>query len=126
MQRNDVEAGDFAAFLSWPPRGRLRPTCRAMGAASAGGRRFWFIWPMLEAVDEVRRVVHVDGIYPARNVAVLIACSEYRVLSWHLTRRDDEGMATPASSHGPSPYRRGRTFGGSSCARSDREFEASP
>ena len=38
--------------------------------------RFWGIWPMPEAVDEIHRVVFVDGIWIARDLVVLIACSE--------------------------------------------------
>ena len=34
------------------------------------------IWPMPEVVDEVFRVVYVDGIWIARDCVVLIACSD--------------------------------------------------
>ena len=50
-------------------------------AAMPGGGRsfrrrtavFWEVWPMPECVDEVHRVVFVDGIYLARDLVVLIA-----------------------------------------------------
>ena len=43
---------------------------------------------MPEAVDEVHRVVFVDGIWVARGAVVLIACTERHVLSWHLARAE--------------------------------------
>lgn len=50
--------------------------------------RFWEIWPMPDIVDEVHRVIYVDGIYLARNLVVLIACSDEYVLSWYLARAE--------------------------------------
>ena len=41
---------------------------------------------MPDVVDEVHRVVYVDGIYLERNLCVLIACTEEHVLSWYLAR----------------------------------------
>ena len=89
VHRNDTSARDLAAFVSWllskdsqgdmPGRGR---TFRRRTAA------FWGIWPMPEAVDEVHRVVFVDGIWVARDAVVLIACTERHVLSWHLARAE--------------------------------------
>ncbi len=43
---------------------------------------------MPEVVDEIHRVVFVDGIWIARDLVVLIACSEPHVLSWHLARAE--------------------------------------
>lgn len=84
---NDVAARELAAFVGWllsrgtqadmPGRGR---TFRRRAAL------FWPIWPMPEVVDEVFRVVYVDGIWIARDCVVLIACSDEHVLSWHLAR----------------------------------------
>ena len=61
---NDVAARELAAFVGWllsrgtqadmPGRGR---TFRRRAAL------FWPIWPMPEVVDEVFRVVYVDGIW---------------------------------------------------------------
>lgn len=50
--------------------------------------RFWGIWPMPEATGEVHKVAYVDSIYLARNVCVLIACSDERVLAWYLCRAE--------------------------------------
>ena len=86
---NDVAARELAAFVGWllsrgtqadmPGRGR---TFRRRAAL------FWPIWPMPEVVDEAFRVVHVDGIWIARDCVVLIACSDEHVLSWHLARAE--------------------------------------
>ena len=86
---NDVAARELAAFVGWllsrgtqadmPGRGR---TFRRRAAP------FWPIWPMPEVVDEVFRVVYVDGIWIARDCVVLIACSDEHVLSWHLARAE--------------------------------------
>ncbi len=43
---------------------------------------------MPEVVDEVFRVVYVDGIWIARDCVALIACSDEHVLSWHLARAE--------------------------------------
>lgn len=83
------EAKQLDAFLGWllskgtqldmPGQGRtFRRRCA----------RFWEIWPMPEVVDEVHRVVYVDGIHLARDVVVLIACSDEFVLSWYLARAE--------------------------------------
>ena len=86
---NDTAARDLSAFVGWllsretqldmPGQGR---TFRRRTA------RFWSIWPMPEVVDEVHRVVYVDGIWIARDCVVLIACSDEHVLSWHLARAE--------------------------------------
>lgn len=39
---------------------------------------------MPEATGEAHKVVYADGIYLARNVCVLIACSDEHVLAWRL------------------------------------------
>lgn len=43
---------------------------------------------MPEVVDEIHRVVYVDGIYLAHDVIVLIVCSGEYVLSWYVTRAE--------------------------------------
>ncbi|MCL1798347.1 MAG: IS1249 family transposase [Eggerthellaceae bacterium] len=83
----DSEAKAFKAFIDWilskdrqidmPGEGR---TFRRHTS------KFWELWPMPEVVDEIHRVVYVDGIYLARNVTILIAASDEYVLSWYLAR----------------------------------------
>ena len=86
---NDVSARELDAFLAWllgkgtqlemPGQGR---SFRRLAS------RFWPIWPMPDVVDEIHRVVYVDGIYIARGAVVLIACSDSHVLSWYLARAE--------------------------------------
>ena len=89
VHRYDSEAKELEAFLGW--------LLSKGGQASmpGGGRtfrrraeKFWRIWPMPEVVDEVHRVVYVDGIYVARGLVVLIACSDSHVLSWYMAKAE--------------------------------------
>lgn len=43
---------------------------------------------MPPTVDEIHRVIHIDGIWLGREAVILIACSEEHVLSWHLARAE--------------------------------------
>lgn len=89
VHRYDTDARDLERFLGWllskdgqlamPGQGR---SFRRMA------ERFWRIWPIPDVVDEVHRVVYVDGIYLARGLVVLIACSDEHVLSWYLAREE--------------------------------------
>lgn len=42
--------------------------------------RLWDLWPLSPAVDEVRRVIYVDGVYLSRKAVTLIARGEEHVL----------------------------------------------
>ena len=74
-------------FLSWL---FSKDTQSSMPGSGRTFRRrtkeFWDIWPMPEVVDEIHRVVYVDGIYLKRNLVVLIACSDQYVLGWYIAR----------------------------------------
>ena len=48
--------------------------------------KFWAFWPLPDVVDEIHRVIYVDGLYLSRNVVILIAASDDYVLSWYLAR----------------------------------------
>ncbi|MDP9800926.1 hypothetical protein J2S49_001002 [Arcanobacterium wilhelmae] len=52
---------------------------------------FWRLWPTAPLVDEVHPVVFVDGIYLARNVVMLIACTKTHVIGWHMARSEHAG-----------------------------------
>lgn len=43
--------------------------------------KFWAFWPLPDVVDEIHRVIYVDGLYLSRNVVILIAASDDYVLS---------------------------------------------
>lgn len=89
VHKNDVSARELTLFLNW-----LLSKDRQIDKPGQGRTfrrhtsRFWEIWPMPEIVDEVHRVVYVDGIYISRNVVILIACSSQYVLSWYLARAE--------------------------------------
>jgi hypothetical protein len=44
---------------------------------------------MPDVVDEIHRVIYVDGIYISKDIVVLIACSDDYVLSWYLARSEN-------------------------------------
>ena len=90
VHENDVTARDLSLFLNWL---LSKDTQISMPGQGRTFRRrtskFWEIWPLPEIVDEVHRVIYVDGIYIARNVVILIACSDEYVLSWYLARSEN-------------------------------------
>lgn len=92
VHRNDTSARDLASFVSWL---LSKDSQRDMPGQGRAFRRrtaaFWSIWPMPEVADEVHRVVFVDGIWVARSVVALTACTERRVLSWHLPCAETSG-----------------------------------
>lgn len=84
---NDVTSRDLDAFLKWL-LSKGRQTDMPGGGRSFRRRvePFWKIWPTPEFVDEIHRVVYIDGIYLGREAVILIARSDDYVLSWHLAR----------------------------------------
>lgn len=51
--------------------------------------RFWKLWPILPVCDETHHVVYMDGLWIARNKAVLlIACTDEHVIGCHLARSE--------------------------------------
>ena len=77
-------------FLDWLLSGKLQADM------PGGGRtfrrktsKFWDIWPLPPLIDEVHRVVYVDGIYLGRKAVILIARSEQYVLGWYLARTEN-------------------------------------
>lgn len=65
--------------LSMPGQGR------AFRRRTAG---FWRVWPMPEPTGGARRVLFVDGIWLARDLAVLIAHDGEHVVSWYMARAE--------------------------------------
>jgi hypothetical protein len=86
---NDTRARRLASFVEWlmskGSQADMPGQGRTFRRATA---EFWAIWPMPDVVDEVHRVIYVDGIWIARDLVVLIACGERHVLSWHLARAE--------------------------------------
>lgn len=85
----DVESRELKRFIGW-----LLSKERQLDMPGEGrsfrrrSERFWKVWPVPEFVDEVHRVVFVDGIWLGRDAVILIARSESHVLSWHLARTE--------------------------------------
>lgn len=86
---NDVSQRELKAFLDW-----LLSKDRQVDMPGEGRtfrrhtQRLWSIWPIPDIVDEIHRVVYVDGIHLGRDAVVLIATSNEHVLSWHLARAE--------------------------------------
>lgn len=91
--RYDDTATRLDEFLGW----LLSKDSQA--AMPGGGRsfrrrtaEFWEVWPMPVPDGELHRVLHVDGIWVARDLVVLICCSGERVDWQHLFGRFREGQ----------------------------------
>lgn len=50
--------------------------------------RFWKHWALPPLIDEIHKVVYVDGFHLGRKAVVLIACSDECVLGWYLARHE--------------------------------------
>lgn len=89
VHRYGSEAKEPGAFPGWL-------LSKGGQASMPGGRRafrrraekFWRIWPMPEVADGVHRVVYVDGIYVAGDLAAPIACGDSHVLSWYMAKAE--------------------------------------
>lgn len=86
---NNTESRELEAFLKWL---LSKETQVSMPGAGRTFRRhtskFWQVWPLPEATGERHRVIYVDGIYLAKNIVVLIACSDEYVLGWYLAQAE--------------------------------------
>ena len=84
------DAKQLQAFLDW-----LFSKSRQLDMPGGGRsfrmrtRRFWEVWPLPPLVDEVHKVVYVDGIHLGRKAVVLIACTDDYVLGWYLAKEEN-------------------------------------
>lgn len=86
----DDEGKLLKRFLGWLlSRQRLKDMPGGGRTFRRRTARFWALWPLPPVIDEVCRVIYVDGIYLARNIVVLIARSDRHVLGWHLARSEN-------------------------------------
>ena len=85
---NDSAARDLRSFVGWLLSKKPSSICRVRAGPSGARRRGSGDLAHARVVDEIHRVVFVDGIWIARDLVVLIACSELHVLSWHLARAE--------------------------------------
>lgn len=85
------QAKALAMFTKWllgkPAQRELPIPARTFRHKTA---RFWSLWPILPACDEVHHVVYMDGIWLVRNRAViLIACTDDHVIGCHLAKSEN-------------------------------------
>lgn len=86
----DNEAKQLKIFLSWLLTSKRQFDMPGQGRSFRRlASRFWRCWPLPRFVDEIHRVVYVDGIYIARNIVILIACSDSHILTWHLAKSEN-------------------------------------
>lgn len=87
---HNKEIYGFKLFLSWllskASEDELPVSARSFRRHN---EKYWKYWAIPEYIDEVHKVIFCDGIYLARNVVVLIACTEKHVLSWYLARSEN-------------------------------------
>ncbi len=119
--RYDDTATRLDEFLGW----LLSKDSQA--AMPGGGRsfrrrtaEFWEVWPMPVPDGELHRVLHVDGIWVARDLVVLICCSGERVVSWYMARSENSRAWSALMSPIPAPEVV-VTDGGSGFAKAVRE-----
>lgn len=90
VRKRNHDEKDLNEFLGWLLSRKRQIDMPGQGRSfRRRTARFWNLWPMPSVVDEVHRVVYVDGIYLAKNVVILIACSDTHVLSWYLARSEN-------------------------------------
>ncbi len=91
--RIDSTAKHLKAFLKWllGKRSIAEAASCSKDTFRRRAERFWRMWPLPEYTGEVHDVVFVDGIYVAKKLVVLIACSREHVLAWHLAESECSG-----------------------------------
>ena len=119
--RYDDTATRLEEFLGW----LLSKDSQA--TMPGGGRSFrrrtaelWEVWPMPVPDGELHRVLHVDGIWVARDLVVLICRSGERAVSWYMARSENPGAWSALMSPIPAPEVV-VTDGGSGFAKAVRE-----
>lgn len=90
-RRNDTSSRWLKAFVGWLlgklPQAELGTSARSFRRHTS---RFWSLWPILPACDEIHHVVYMDGLWLVRNKAViLIACTDDHVIGCHLARTEN-------------------------------------
>lgn len=85
----DSEAKHLKSFLAWLMSRKKQSDMSGSGRTfRRHSARFWKIWALPPLIDEIHKVVYVDGIHLGRKAVVLIACSERYVLGWYLARHE--------------------------------------
>ncbi|MDB1881024.1 transposase, partial [Collinsella aerofaciens] len=119
--RYDDTATRLEEFLGWLLSKDSQATMP--GGGRSFRRRtaeFWEVWPMPVPDGELHRVLHVDGIWVARDLVVLICCSGERVVSWYMARSENSRAWSALMAPIPAPEVV-VTDGGSGFAKAVRE-----
>ena len=105
--KNDTSSRWLKAFVSWLlgklSQAELKGSVRTFRERT---HRFWKIWPIVPACDEVHHVACMDGIWLSRKCVILVACTDAYVIGCHLARTENSKdwgclmarIAAPASS----------------------------
>lgn len=83
----DTRAKRLKSFLDWLLSRKRQIDMPGKGRSFRGHTsQFWNIWALPPLIDEIHKVIYVDGIHLGRDAVVLIACSDKYVLGWYLAR----------------------------------------
>ncbi len=87
--RIDNSAKQLKAFLEWlMGKGSLKEQRCSKATFERRAQRFWSLWPLPDFAGEVHDVLFVDGIYISKRLVVLIACTKWHVVAWHLAESE--------------------------------------
>ncbi len=90
VHKNNTRSRDLEMFVGWLlSRKRQKDMPCGERTFRRHVKEFWELWPLPRPVDEIHRVVYVDGLWISRQYVVLIACTEKHTLSWTLARREN-------------------------------------
>lgn len=86
------DAKQLEVFLSWLLSRRRQADMDGLGRTfRRHSAKFWKIWALPPLIDEIHRVVYVDGIHLGKKAVILIASTDTHVLGWYLARHEHTG-----------------------------------
>jgi len=86
----DSSAKHLQEFLDWILSRKRQSDMQGQGRNfRRRTHKFWKLWPLPPLVDEIHRVIYIDGIYLNRSTVILIARSDYYVLGWYLAKSEN-------------------------------------
>lgn len=102
--RIDNDAKLLKTFLDWLFSSRTQAETRwSARTFRRKCAKFWGVWPIPQPTGEIHRVVYVDGLHIAKNVHVLIACTDEHVIGWYLARSESSRSWAALMSPIPPP-----------------------
>ena len=89
VRRIDNRAKRLDEFLGWlMSKKTLQELSFSQPTFWRRTSEFWKIWPIAPYTGEVCDIVFMDGIWIAREMVVLIACTKEHVLAWSLAQSE--------------------------------------